>query len=163
MPHVAKLDEAELRRLTSISELAWVAEDSGRVLGYLMAMSDSAAYEGEEFRWFRGRFDRPFLYIDQVAVDPEARRAQIARRLYAHAERWGLQFLGAERLCCEVNLRPANAVSMRFHEGLGFAKVQELETADGRLVALMCKDIAGGDPSSQSSPSRGGEENARGL
>jgi|SRR5882724_7797063 len=140
-PHVAKLDATELRRLVAIADTACVAEEATNVIGYLLAMSDSCDYEGEEFRHFRGLIEQPFLYIDQITVDREARRMQIASKLYEHLVQRGRR-LDIRLLCCEVNVRPANPISLWFHERLGFEKVCELETADGRTVRLLCKRIS---------------------
>ena len=135
-PNVAKLNDAELRRLTVLASIALVAVDSVRVAGYVLAMSSSDVYEGEEFQSFLAEFDEPFLYIDQVAVSAKARGANIASQMYAYL-RQGCHELGIFTLCCEVNLRPANPVSMKFHRKLGFVSIGEMGTRDGRLVALL--------------------------
>lgn len=114
-PNVAKLNDAELRRLTVLASIALVAVDSVRVAGYVLAMSSSDVYEGEEFQSFLAEFDEPFLYIDQVAVSAKARGANIASQMYAYL-RQGCHELGTFTLCCEVNLRPANPVSINFTE-----------------------------------------------
>jgi predicted GNAT superfamily acetyltransferase len=139
-PNVARFDEAELRRLVALADVAWVAEDGPRVAGYLLAMSNSARYDGEEFQFFRTHLDQPFLYVDQAAVDPEARRARVASQMYELLVRWG-QERNIDVLCCEVNMEPENPVSMRFHAQAGFGKLRELATSDGRLVALLCRHV----------------------
>jgi predicted GNAT superfamily acetyltransferase len=138
-PHVAELDAQDLRRLAALASIALVAADCVRVVGYMLAFSSSDVYEGEEFQSFRARLVEPFLYIDQVAVCAAARRANIASQMYA----WLLQRsreLGIFSLCCGVNMRPPNPVSLNFHGKLGFESIGELQTSDGLLVALMCKE-----------------------
>ena len=137
-PHVARLEPEDLRRLAALASVAWVAMDSVRVVGYVLAFLSSDVYEGEEFQAFRGRSERPFLYIDQVAVCAKARGANIASQMYAWLQQRSRE-LGIFTLCCGVNLRPANPVSMRFHRKLGFEIVSELDTQDGLLVALLHK------------------------
>ena len=135
-PHVAKLEAEDLRRLVALASFALVASDGVHVVGYALAFLSSDVYEGDEFQSFRARFVEPFLYIDQVAVCPTARRANIASQMYAWLQQRSRE-LGISTLCCGVNLRPANPVSMWFHRKLGFESVGDLETRDGLLVALL--------------------------
>ena len=138
--HVAKLDERELHRLVALARVAWVAERTTGVCGYLLAMSNSDDYDGEEFCGFEQRLLQPFMYIDQIAIDFNLRRGGIASQMYERLMRWSLEH-NRFVLCCEVNLRPPNPTSMKFHEVLGFEPLGEMQTSDGRLVALFCKHL----------------------
>jgi hypothetical protein len=44
-------------------------------------------------------------------------------------------------LTCEVNLRPPNEGSLRFHRRLGFREVGRQETPYGALVTLLALDL----------------------
>jgi len=135
-PHVARLDEQELRRLVALASVAWVAQSDKQVVGYLLAMANSDHYDGEEFGRFREQFQQPFVYVDQVAVAAGALRDGIASRLYEHLRLWCVAH-DIDILCCEVNTKPLNTTSMKFHERLGFQRLDELETSDGRRVVLL--------------------------
>ncbi len=139
-PHVAKLDGQELRRLVGLASVAWVAESNLRVDGYLIGMLSSDDYDGEEFRYFLKIVDQPFIYVDQIAVDPRARRASVGSQLYKHLVEWSIK-QNVYILCCEVNVRPVNPISMRFHEEFGFKRLAEIETTDRRRVAMLCNCI----------------------
>lgn len=73
-------------------------------------------------------------------VGRDFRRAGIGAALYAELTRhlppdcpW---------LTCEVNLRPANPVSLAFHRSLGFDSVGEQETGGGnKRVCLLAKPL----------------------
>lgn len=134
-PHVAELDEVELDRLVALARLAWVAEGARGVCGYLLAMDNTADYDGEEFGRFQEELDQPFVYIDQIAVDRGARRVRLASQMYAKLTQHG------HVLCCEVNLDPPNPVSTRFHQRQGFRPLGEMRTCDGRVVALLWKPL----------------------
>jgi len=138
-PHVAKLNDEDLCRVVALASIALVATDSARVLAYLLAMSSSVVYAGEEFQSFLARFNEPFLYIDQVGVCAAARGSGIATQMYACLERRCYE-LGIFTLGCGVNLQPANPVSMGFHREIGFERIGELETRDGQFVALLRKN-----------------------
>jgi uncharacterized protein len=140
VPGVSGLDRAELRRLATEATYFHVAEKGGRVLGYLLAFAPSAAYDGEEFLWFRKHAPRA-LYVDQVAVADSARREGLATRLYGDAAKFAAE-RGFESLACEINLRPPNPTSLNFHRTIGFESRGEFETSDGRTVSLQLLDFS---------------------
>lgn len=120
-----------------------VAELGGQVVGYLIGYTAGDVCEGEEFAWFQAHVSR-FLYIDQVAVAPAARRAHVGARLYAHAAAHALAH-DLSALVCEVNLDPPNPASLRFHERLGFQEIGVISVQDGRTVSLRRKNLAVSD------------------
>jgi uncharacterized protein len=140
VPHVAPLDPSELRRLVELASVVWIAVGATGIEGYLLGMTGNDDYDGEEFAAFVSRLGRTFLYVDQVAVSADARRERVASELYEHVALWSLKRdIGV--LCCEVNLAPPNPASMSFHEQHGFERLDQLRTSDGRLVALLCKQL----------------------
>ncbi|HEX2094118.1 MAG TPA: GNAT family N-acetyltransferase [Longimicrobiaceae bacterium] len=138
-PGVSPLSASEWTELARLATLSCVAESDGTILGYLVALAPEVNYTGEEFRWFQQQYAR-FLYIDQVAVAGSWRGCGVGALLYAHAEAFALS-RGSTRLVCEVNLRPPNPESMRFHTRWGFSSVGTLEVSDGRLVSLLVKEL----------------------
>lgn len=141
-PGVARLDDSELRRLCTLPNHHLVAEDSNSLLvGYILAFDREGAYDGEDFRKFRLITPKPYVYIDQVAVAKESKGLGVGRALYGTLEAIARRE-GAQALCCEVNIVPANHESMAFHEALGFRRMESLTTLDGREVELLVKEIA---------------------
>ncbi|HEX6780234.1 MAG TPA: GNAT family N-acetyltransferase [Ktedonobacterales bacterium] len=138
-PGVSTLTHSEL-----VSALAtgavWVAEGTAGLAGYLIAYRSDAVYDGEEFAWFQSRYS-PFLYIDQVAVASQQRRAAVGFQLYQKVERAARE-QGVFSLVCEVNLDPPNPVSLAFHTRNDFHEVGVLDTRDGRKVTLLLKRLA---------------------
>lgn len=138
-PGVSALTHSELvSALTSGS--VWVAEGTAGLAGYLIVYRSDAMYDGEEFAWFQSRYG-PFLYIDQVAVAQQHRRAAVGFQLYQIAERAARE-QGVFSLVCEVNLDPPNPVSLAFHTRNNFREVGILDTQDGRKVTLLLKRLA---------------------
>lgn len=141
-PRVARLDDAELRRLCALPNHHLVAEDINSLLvGYVLAFDREAAYDGEEFRKFRVMSPGPYIYIDQVAVAKASKGLGVGRALYGAVEAIARRE-GMQALCCEVNTVPPNPESMAFHAALSFLRVGSLATLDGREVELLLKDIA---------------------
>lgn len=132
----------------SIGEMTWflehapwfrVADSDDKVVGILIGFYQGSTYTSENYRWFARRYSR-FAYVDRVAVHDHARRQGIATRLYKNFT----EHIPANvpLLTSEVNTRPANPGSMRFHERLGFEQVGAQETDEGRkAVALLAKRL----------------------
>ncbi|MDJ0918623.1 MAG: GNAT family N-acetyltransferase [Woeseiaceae bacterium] len=147
---VQRMNESALPAVNSltIDDLAWFLEkasyfrvaDTGRELvAFLIGLNEGVDYASLNYRWFGERYDA-FAYVDRIAVNPTARRQGLANRFYADFEDRCAQASG--RVVCEVNLRPANDGSMRFHEHQGFVQVGSQETENGaKEVALMLKDL----------------------
>ncbi|MEZ5445704.1 MAG: GNAT family N-acetyltransferase [Gammaproteobacteria bacterium] len=143
-PGVAALTDVELERLTSISRgHMLVALCDARVAGYLLAFESEAAYDGEEFRWFRDGQSEAFVYVDQIAVAEGRRGRGAGSALYAAIGAIARD-IGAGALCCEVNTRPPNTASLEFHKKLGFVVAGSMVTADGREVDLLCLRLSPG-------------------
>ena len=139
-PAVAPLDTQELKRLLSFAVNSLVAIRGEEVVGYVLAISRIAEYDGEEFLEFRRLIPSAFLYIDQLAVAPAHKGSGVARALYETLES-AARAVGQMLLCCEVNTRPANADSAAFHRKVGFTPYTRLATRDGREVELLTKTV----------------------
>ncbi len=137
IPAVPPIDRRALVDLVALASLAVVAESPpGRVDGFLLAVDSGVDYASENYRWFAARGD-DFLYIDRIVVGTDARGGGIGRRLYAAAFEHAAD-AGRSTVACEVNLRPENPGSLRFHARLGFARLGEQETKGGSVrVALL--------------------------
>jgi len=140
-PAVAALDQRELERLLSLGDAHRVAlVGAGDVGGYMLVFDRRSAYDGEEFGYFCARLHEPFLYVDQVAVDPSQVRSGVGRRMYqALLELAGQRQIGW--LCCEVNDFPPNPASLEFHRRLGFTVIGNGDTLDGRRVSFLLKIV----------------------
>ena len=137
---VSTLDRPELLRLMGISALHMAARRSdGALAGYALAFSNEDTYDAEEFLALQSSIAEPFVYVDQVAIDEHLRRKGIGRMLYQELAARA-RGLGAAILCCEVNVSPPNPGSLAFHRRLGFTQAGELNTVDGRTVALLRRE-----------------------
>jgi uncharacterized protein len=110
----------------------------GTVAGFCIVLPPGTEYTSVNYRWFCDRYDS-FLYLDRVAVHEDARGRGIGTALYAEVERRAGE--GAGLFTLEVNLRPRNDGSLRFHERLGFAEVGQQETDYGILVSMLAKPL----------------------
>ncbi|MEZ5166428.1 MAG: GNAT family N-acetyltransferase [Acidimicrobiales bacterium] len=117
------------------------ADDPGdprrSVAGFLIGLvGPGLAYDSDNYRWFSARYDR-FVYVDRVVVADGGRGAGVGSQLYEEFAGRGRRD-GHPVLLAEVNIRPRNDGSLRFHERHGFRAVGEQDTEGGakRVVLL---------------------------
>jgi predicted GNAT superfamily acetyltransferase len=132
--HTATLEK--LADITGECCIALVAEALGAVVAFCQVLPPKAKYPGTNYAWFSARYD-DFIYLDRVAVAAPHRGLGLGSRLYAEVERR----TDAAWFTLEVNLRPRNDGSLRFHTRHGFVEVGQRETDYGTLVSLMAKRL----------------------
>lgn len=140
-PAVNRLPAPDLARLVDVAAWARVAVVGDTVVGGLVALEGPGLdYESENYAWFSDRFDS-FLYVDRVVVSTARRGAGIGSGLYrallGHAED-----VGHRVVCAEVNVRPANPGSLRFHDRHGFEAIGEQDTKGGTVrVRMLAREV----------------------
>ena len=132
--HNASLEQ--LAAITRESCIALVAEVNGAVAAFCQVLPAGARYRSVNYAWFSAHYD-DFIYLDRVAVAEEHRGTGMGSRLYEEVERR----TRAAWFTLEVNLRPRNDGSLRFHTRQGFVEVGQQETNYGALVSLMAKRL----------------------
>ncbi|CAN5526623.1 GNAT family N-acetyltransferase [soil metagenome] len=150
MPAVGETDAVRMHALLEEAAVSLVAEPDGTengggdacstsptIAGFCIVMPPGVDYASVNYRWFDDRYD-DFAYLDRIAVAEPFRGRGIGGDLYAAVE-------GAVApvpwLLCEVNLRPRNDGSLRFHHRVGFREVGQQETDYGVLVSMLAKDL----------------------
>ena len=146
LDEILTLNEAVVPAVNSIpiEKMQWFAEHAvyfrvavadDRLVSFLIGLRPGVAYESPNYRWFCEHYD-DFGYIDRVAVADHARRHGLATKMYDDFRAALPADIG--QMTCEVNLRPPNESSMRFHERYGFAQIGSQATEGGKKeVALM--------------------------
>jgi predicted GNAT superfamily acetyltransferase len=139
-PGVLSLSLPEPERIKNEAAVFCALKANGKCRAYVIAYSRDSTYDGEEFRWLQKNVTDKFLYIDQIAVASESHGGGFGTRVCEFMERFAVMN-DFTCLCCEVNLKPPNPQSERFHLRREFREIGRLETADGRIVAVMKKDL----------------------
>ena len=139
LPHVSSMDMDQARWFAANAWYFRVARIDGVFAGFLIGLRPGVDYRSENYRWFCESY-QDFGYVDRVAVSQSARRQGVASQLYddfADALRGKVDVM-----TCEVNTRPPNESSMRYHERHGFRRVGSQETDGGKKeVAMMEKAL----------------------
>jgi predicted GNAT superfamily acetyltransferase len=140
VPHVNSLTPQDLRVFLDSAAYFKVATDAAdKPVGFLIGLNPDTDYDSPNFGWFCSHYER-FAYIDRIAVDSGARKQGIAKALYLDYGEVAMDW--ADRLTCEVNLRPSNPGSMAFHQSMGFTQVGSQVIHDGaKEVALLSKEL----------------------
>ena len=101
---------------------------TGAFAGFCLTMAPGADYESLNYQWFSSRYEE-FTYLDRIVVSSASRNEGLGAALYAELE---LRIAGTPRwLLCEVNVKPLNEGSLRFHRRIGFTEVGQQDTEGG--------------------------------
>lgn len=140
IPDVGDMDDVKLDLLLEQSAQFSVVDIEGVVVGIMILLGPGSTYASPNYRWFSERYD-DFLYVDRIALAPEARGQGWGPALYASfAER------AAERaapvMTAEVNTVPRNDRSLRFHDINGFVEVARCQPYGGEEeVAMLVRTL----------------------
>ena len=137
--HVIELSWLDREQLWHLVQTAYYARMTPSGSAFLIALAPEADYDSPNFLRFRNRIDR-FIYIDRIAVAPEARGRGLARALYADLFSQAARD-GHTIICCEVNLDPPNLRSDTFHAALGFQDDGHATIPSGKTVRYLIKTI----------------------
>ncbi len=138
-PELNELEHAEVVRLAALAEAALVAEvvgDDGlhRFAGFCWVLGPGQPYASLNYGWFSRQYSE-FVYLDRIAVHSDFRRFGIGRGFYAALVE---MFTDTHPvLLCEVNVRPANEPSLKFHHSIGFREVGQQDTDGGKKTVSL--------------------------
>ena len=121
VPKVGSLDSIDQqKKLLSVSSYHSILLEDDELIGFAICFRESRSYWSENYKYFENKLDR-FLYVDRIAIRNDYRRQGHAKRMYEDI----FSFAGHDGLTvtAEVNTKPANQGSIRFHEYMGFKEV----------------------------------------
>ena len=121
-----------------ITEYFKILTVCGKPIGFLIALMPDKDYHSENYRWFNMRY-KSFIYIDRVVISDKYQGRGYGKLFYndLHHFSKGKVF----NLACEVNTRPMNLQSIKFHDKFGFYEVGTQETENGKKkVSLLMFD-----------------------
>jgi predicted GNAT superfamily acetyltransferase len=136
VPAVGHETFEDFASIFSMCSVALALEESGSVCGFCMVLPPGTEYDSPNYLFFESRFD-DFVYLDRVAITASHQGRGGGPLLYREVERR----TQAPWFTLEVNVKPPNEGSLRFHRREGFDEVAELETRPGKIVSLMAKRL----------------------
>ncbi|MDW3207737.1 MAG: GNAT family N-acetyltransferase [Alphaproteobacteria bacterium] len=143
LPAVNQLSKERLWALVGKTARTRVAEIDGQPVGVAMTLAPGVDHDSMNYLWFDSRMD-DFLYLDRIMVSDAARGRGVGKALYEDIFRIAASREGTRAVTCEVNLKPFNGGSLRFHAALGFITVGEQDTEGGKkAVCLLRRGVSG--------------------
>ena len=138
VPAVGEETVEVLADLLAMSLFSLVAEADNVVVGFCMILGPQTQYRSPNYLYFCERY-ADFIYLDRVAVTSAFQGLGLGAAMYREVERLSQSTLFA----LEVNTKPRNEGSLRFHTREGFVLLEEVETRPGKMVGFMIKELKG--------------------
>ncbi|MEE2930686.1 MAG: GNAT family N-acetyltransferase [Pseudomonadota bacterium] len=143
VPGVGKESEASLARWIALSTCFVATDETDQALGFVTVMAlGQMDYDSPNMRWFESyvaKTGKRLVYVDRIALLPEARGQNLGEALYRAAFE---QFKNTDEMGCEINTLPPNPGSHRFHARLGFEQVGEATYVPGeKAVAFYTREL----------------------
>lgn len=138
VPAVGEESKAALAEVLAMSCISLVAECENSIVGFCMVLPPGTAYKSPNYEYFCRNLD-DFIYLDRVAISAAWQGKGIGADLYQEVESRST----AEWFALEVNTKPRNEGSLKFHAREGFVQMEECETRPGKKVSLMAKKLRG--------------------
>lgn len=139
VPAVNALTLSDLEGLVADALVCLVAVRDGQPAGFLLCLAEGTSYDSRNYLWMSARYPR-FVYTDRICVDAACRGLRIGETLYQHL--FELPETDRRPFVCEVNERPPNPGSLRFHTRLGFTEVGRADRGD-KAVVFLERPVAG--------------------
>jgi predicted GNAT superfamily acetyltransferase len=135
LPGTGKVNLQEMQNLLELSELSLGVFDDKKLLGFIICLLPKTDYGSLNYAWFNERYDE-FIYVDRIAVAIDARNQGIGSILYDRV----FEYAKTNNIpvTAEVNLRPPNQGSDRFHLRHGYQVVGELDHGE-KAVTMYIK------------------------
>ena len=152
--NIPKVSDSTIQELRSLFQMACfkrLVEDEKGVLGFILCLLPGLSYKSPNYQWFI-RNCKDFIYIDRIVIDERCQGNGIGSMLYAELLRYG-EDSSSECLCCEVNTKPMNEISLGFHKKHEFKRVGEQDTesedteSGRKSVALLIRRLGSAERS----------------
>ena len=137
---LSPMDMEKLIRLDKESAFHKVITVDGEVRCFCLAFREGAPYESVNYRWFQDHFDE-FLYVDRVVVDCDIQGEGLGKLMYEEVFRFAKENK-VGRITAEIDVKPENPISLKFHDLYGFKEAGRQEVYDGaKVVSLRVAEI----------------------
>ena len=136
VPAVGDETMTSFREIFDVSTVSLVVDVGATMAGFCMVLPPGTVYDSPNYLYFCDRFTS-FAYLDRVAFADGFQGRGYGSALYREVE----SRLDVDHLTLEVNVKPLNEGSLRFHAREGFVEVEQMETRPGKIVSLMAKRL----------------------
>jgi uncharacterized protein len=128
VPGVGDETEARLGKWLSLHDARVATDVDGTLLGFInLIPPGEMGYDSANLRWLE-KWGDDFIYVDRIASAAAGRGQGVGAALYQDV--FAAYAGKTPWITCEVNLRPPNPGSLRFHARLGFEEIGRRSYAD---------------------------------
>ncbi len=131
----SELDADGLAELMRHAFVMWKVVVGPEIAGFIIALADDCAYEGDNLNWFQSRYSN-FVYVDRIVVNSKYAGQGLGKQLYEQLIAYS-KARGRDRVVCEYNIVPMNEPSRIFHSRFGFSEVGQRVLAEGNKTVSM--------------------------
>lgn len=132
VPHVGKIDMKKLEWYFNNCKYFWAVEHHNVIVGFMIVFEQNSTYNSINYQYFNAHYKK-FEYVDRIAISDGYRRQGVGKMLYNHL----IDKTEYNLVTCEVNLKPENPNSVKFHAKMGFKEVAKLSTNSGKQVVSL--------------------------
>tara|TARA_B100000029_G_scaffold508167_1_gene594402 strand:- start:2381 stop:2866 length:486 start_codon:yes stop_codon:yes gene_type:complete len=135
VPAVNRLKPSDLRHIVTQAKYGLCLTVEGNVAGFILALEPGANYQSQNYQWFEKRYSE-YLYIDRIVIDKKYQSCGYGQLLYNR-----LKDMNKSNICrftCEINIKPKNPRSLKFHCDYGFNPVgsQLIDNAKKQVLLM---------------------------
>jgi len=112
--------EAFTRLIFDFSDIVLVALKNNTPLGFAACLLEGQNYGSANYKWISEQYVT-FVYVDRIIVTPQARNLGVGIQLYQKFFDHYSELRPV--ILAEVNLKPPNPASLRFHKLAGFRRI----------------------------------------
>ena len=137
LPHVSEVEFSDMKRFLEQADPFLVIEEGEELAGFMIVLQKGLEYKSLNYKFFCNNYSA-FDYVDRIVIAERFRGRKFGSALYEHL----FTHSDKKMVTCEINLKPPNPDSMKFHEALGFSIVAEQATEQGKKkVAMMVRKL----------------------
>ena len=120
MPAVSSSNLEMMKHFLIICDYFKICKINGEIIGFLNALLPSKDYKSEHYKWFNDRYES-FIYVDRIILNKSYQNQGYGRVFYDDL----INSIKNKPLdiACEINTKPYNKQSIKFHKKYGFKEV----------------------------------------
>jgi len=120
IPAVSSSNLEMMKHFLTICDYFKICEINGEIIGFLNALLPSKDYKSEHYKWFNDRY-KSFIYVDRIIFNKSYQNQGYGTVFYDDLKN-SIKNKSLD-IACEINTKPFNKQSIKFHKKYGFKKV----------------------------------------
>ena len=134
VPAVSNSDIEMMDHFLKISEYFKVFKINNELIGFLIALLPGKDYNSVNYKWFQNKYDS-FIYVDRIIFTESFQNQGYGTIFYN-------DLINSTKnksmdIACEINIKPYNEKSIKFHKKYGFNEVGRKDIDSNKSVIYM--------------------------